>query len=229
MKFFKLLLSALSIVVVSSCVSLTGYQDGRSLGEETFEMTGSLNLSQTPDFFFDDEEVLDNFSFPNIEIAAKYGATEKLDVGVKLNTNLNFSLTSKYQILGDRQSQTALGIGADIGTFGLISSLWNAQLPLYFSVHPSDKFTWYLTPRYIFQFAAADLSTTIHYYGGNTGVLFGSKHKIGVDLGYYQLSNFPSGSVDLITVGVGGRFAFGGKEEEIMEDDSMKKKPRRRK
>ncbi|MBK8109764.1 MAG: hypothetical protein IPK46_05190 [Saprospiraceae bacterium] len=107
--------------------------------------------------------------------------------------------------------------------------MWNAQVPLYFSVHPSEKFTWYLTPRYIFQFAAGDLSTTIHYYGGNTGVLFGRKNKFGFDLGYYQLSNFSSSAVDLITVGIGGRFVFGGKEEETLEDDSMKKKPRRRK
>lgn len=229
MKFFKFLLAALSIVVVSSCASLTGFQDGRSLGEEAFEMTGSLNLSQSPDFFFDDEEVLDNFFFPNIEIAGKYGATDKLDVGVKLNTNLNFSLTSKYQVLGDRQSNTALGIGADVGTFGLISSLWNVQVPLYFSVHPTEKFTWYLTPRYIFQFGVADLANSIHYYGGNVGVLLGRKNKFGFDLGYYQLSNFSSFPVDLLTIGIGGRFVFGGKEEETMKDDVMKKKPRRRK
>ena len=106
-------------------------------GRRKTEVGVSLNVSQSPDFFYDDgEEVLDeNFAFPNLELTGRYGVSDKFDVGVKLNTNLNLSITTKYQFLGDRQSKAAMAIGADVGTFGIISSLWNAQLPLYFSLH----------------------------------------------------------------------------------------------
>lgn len=233
MNYFKTLLLAASALSLHSCASLTGYQDGRALGEEKTEVGVSLNVSQSPDFFYDDgEEVLDeNFAFPNLELTGRYGVSDKFDVGVKLNTNLNLSITTKYQFLGDRQSKAAMAIGADVGTFGIISSLWNAQLPLYFSLHPSDKFTWYLSPRYIFQFATGDLSTNISYLGGNTGLLFGRKHKFGFDLGYYNLTDFDGSGVNLLTIGVGGKFVFGGKDEDTMDVEMApeeNKKPKRR-
>lgn len=83
-------------------------------GKKT-EVGVSLNVSQSPDFFYDDgEDVLeDNFAFPNLELTGRYGVSDKFDVGVKLNTNLNLSITTKYQFLGDRQSKAAMAIGAD--------------------------------------------------------------------------------------------------------------------
>ena len=231
MNYFKTLLLAFTLFTLHSCASLTGYQDGRALGAEKGELGVSLNVSQSPDFYYDgDDDVLDeSFAFPNLELSGRYGATDKLDVGVKLNTNLNLSITTKYQILGDQHSKTAIAIGADVGTFGIVSSLWNAQLPLYFSVHPSEKISWYFSPRYIFQFAAGDLSSNVTYLGGNTGLLFGKRHKFGFDLGYYNLTNFDDGGINLLTIGVGGKFVFGEKESDEMEDSPEEnKKPKRR-
>ena len=132
MNYFKTLLFAAIALSFHSCASLTGYQDGRALGEEKGEVGVSLNVSQSPEFFYDEGEsdLDENFAFPNLELTGRYGVTNKFDVGVKLNTNLNLSITTKYQLLGDQQSKSALAIGADVGTFGIISSLWNAQLPL---------------------------------------------------------------------------------------------------
>ncbi len=233
MNYFKTLLFAAIALSLHSCASLTGYQDGRALGEEKGEVGVSFNVSQSPDFFIDDfeDDMDENFAFPNLELMGRYGVTDKFDVGVKLNTNLNLSVTSKYQLLGDQQSKSALAIGADVGTFGLVSSLWNAQLPLYFSLHPSDKFTWYLSPRYIFQFAAGDLSSNLSYLGGNTGLLFGRKNKFGFDLGYCNMTDFNGGGIDLLTIGIGGKFVFGGKDNEEVLDMAPEenKKPKRRK
>lgn len=233
MNYFKTLMFAAIALSLHSCASLTGYQDGRTLGEEKGEVGVSFNVSHSPDFYFDDgEDDLDEiFAAPNLELTGRYGVSDKFDLGVKLNTNLNLSITTKTQILGDHQSKSALAIGVDVGTFGLISSLWNAQLPLYFSLHPSDKITWYLSPRYIFQFATGDLNTNLSYFGGNTGILFGKKNKIGFDLGYYNLSDFDSDGSSLLTIGVGGKFVFGGKDNEEVIDNAPEenKKPKRRK
>lgn len=230
-------LKAFSIICIASafysCASLTGYQDGRALGEGKGEVGLSLNVSQSPDFFNDDDEddeFLDqNVVFPNFEITGKYGINENFDFGVKLNSNFNFSLTTKYQIIGDKQSKTAMAIGADVGNFALFTNLWNAQIPLYFSVHPNEKIAWYLSPRYIYQFEAVDFASNLNYVGGNTGLLFGSKFKFGFDFGYYRMSNFQDNAVNLFTVGLGGKYVFGGsdKKNDAMPEEKATRKKRK--
>ena len=131
-----------SILLLNSCASLTGYQDGRAIGEGNGEAMVSLNLSQSPSFSDLDETVgeefdIPRFLFPNIELGGRYGLAEDIDVTLRMNTNLNLGVGIKYQILGDRFSKYALGTGLEVGTFGLISGLWNTQVPLYASIHPS--------------------------------------------------------------------------------------------
>ena len=63
-------------------------------------------------------------------------------------------------------------------------------------------------PGIFFQFATGDLSTNISYLGGNTGLLFGRKHKFGFDLGYYNLTDFDGSGVNLLTIGIGGKFVL---------------------
>lgn len=200
-------------VFFSSCASLTGYQDGRSVGEGNGEAMISLNFSQSPTFSdleeLDEIEEIPSFTFPNIELAGKYGATEKLDITLRMNTNLNLGVGAKYQMIGDRTSQFALGLGAEAGTFGLITGLWNVQVPLYTSFHPSDKFTLYASPRYIYQFSTIGGVEGWNYLGGNFGFLFGSKHKFGLDIGYYQVGATGVDNIGLITAGIGGKFVFG--------------------
>jgi len=207
---FPLLL--LAALFASGCASLTGFHDGRSLGEGAFELTPSINFSQSPDF--DDwEDVEDTVNvniptlfFPSIEVGGRYGVADRVDVTLRLNTNLNVGVGAKVQVLGDRESMTALALGAEVGTFGLIGALWNVQLPVYFSVHPKDNFAWYLSPRYIFQFASfVGAENGLNYLGGNTGLLFGSKNKFGFDVGYYRIGTGGE-SIGALQVGIGGRF-----------------------
>ena len=148
--------------------------------------------------------------FPNIEFAGRIGLADKADLTLRLNTTMNLGIGGKFQVVGDRESQVAMALGVELGTFALV--LGNVQVPVYFSVHPQENFAWYLTPRFVYQFSSyTGAENGLGYMGGNTGLLFGNRHKFGLDLGYYRatiLSN-GGGSIGVIQFGLGGRFALG--------------------
>lgn len=199
---------------LSNCASLTGYQDGRTVGAGNGEFSVSLNFAQSPDFNEWEDQAdtivdIPNVFLGNIELGGRIGLAEKFDLTLRLNTMLNIGLGGKYQIVGDRESPVALALGAEIATFGLVTGLWNAQIPVYFSLHPKENFAWYLTPRYIYQFSSyAGADNGLSYVGGNTGLLFGKRHKLGLDLGYYRIGT-DGESVGALQIGLGGRFALG--------------------
>ncbi len=201
-----LLLAFSALLFFTSCASLTGFQTGRTVGKGNGQFMISLNASQSPDFDFDsnDSTEVDHFFFPNVEMGGRLGITDKFDLGLRVNSFLNIAVDGKYQLIGDQSSDVALSVGAGLGTFGLISALWNAQIPLYFSFHPAENIDLYLNPRYIVQFAAGDLNTGLHYFGGNAGILFGRKVKFGIDAGLYNLDAFEAIDLQSIaTVGIG--------------------------
>jgi hypothetical protein len=210
-----LLLSAGVVLLFTNCASLTGFQTGRTVGKNKGEMMLSLNYSQTPDFNIDidqnDTSDIKRLAFPNLELGARYGLTEELDFGLKINTNFNFALDAKYQVLGDKESDVALSVGLGAGTFGMFSLLWNFQVPLYFSYHPNENVDIYITPRYIAQSAAGDISGRLNYFGGNTGVLFGKDVKVGLDLGLYNVNAVKElNGISILTLGIGVKIPLGG-------------------
>jgi hypothetical protein len=222
----------IAMVVFSSCASLTGFQDGRTLGEDNGEGAISLNFTQGPAFSdFNDSletENIERLAFPNIELGGRYGIIDKLDLTVKVNTNLNFALGAKYQILGDRQSKFALAAGAEAGTFGLFLGIWNLHLPVYASFHPSDRIAFYASPRYVYQFNSfGEILSSWNYLGGNAGILIGRKHKFGIDIGYYRVSISELNNPGLFNIGVGGKFFFGDENNE-QDAPVIKRKSRKK-
>ena len=213
LKNFSLLAIASLAVsfLFTNCASLTGFQTARTVGEGNGEMLISLNVSQTPEFDFDSNDTTDvqNFFFPNLEISGRYGITEKLDIGLRANSNLNLAFDAKYQVIGDRISPVAVAVGGGVGTFGLFAALWNVQIPLYFSFHPSEMIDIYISPRYIAQFAAGDLSGSLSYFGGNAGIMFGRRTKFGIDAGLYNVSAVHQDILPIYTVGFGVKIPFG--------------------
>jgi len=227
-QFFSIkIIIFLLIIIATGCASLTGYQDGKSVGEGNGEIAVSLNLSQSPSFneLEDSTGIVDipSFSFPNIEVGGRYGVTEKLDILVRVNTNFNFNAGVKYQLVGDRNSAFAIGVGAELGTFGLFSSLWNAQIPVYASYHPTEKFSIYLAPRYIYQFSSFAGLEGWSYLGGNFGLLFGNKNKFGFDVGIYRVGANETGRIGLTSFGVGGKFGLGNNYPESSSKNRSKK------
>jgi hypothetical protein len=222
MKNLLMLLSAaLFIISMNSCASLSGFHTGKTVGKDNGEFTIALNLANAPDFTGDEEvdDEINNILFPNIELGGRYGVSEKVDIGMRLNTSLNILIDAKVQVVGDQESTFAMALGGGVGSFGLISTngaLLNFQVPVYTSYHPSETVALYLSPRYIGQFGT-DFSESVsylNYLGSNFGAEFGrSNTKFGVDIGYYSLwdndNQLGDGSASsIIQLGLGFKFKF---------------------
>jgi len=215
--FIALLLAGMA--AFTGCASLTGFQDGRTLGKDNGEIGGSINFTRSPDFdILDDEDsdsldvTLPSATFPFLEFSGRFGVADKVDVGVRLNTNLNLGVNAKFQVVGDQESPFAMALGAEIATFGLLSGFWNVQIPVFLSVHPSERMSVYLTPRYTYQFSTlAGAENGLSYVGANAGIMFGARNKFGFDIGYHNVSaGEGNGSLDLLQFGLGARFPIGG-------------------
>lgn len=223
----KTLLQSLSLggllLLISSCASISGFQTGRTVGAESGEIMFSVNGTRTPDFEDLSSEKVDtvdaqDFSIfaPNIEIGGRYGITDKIDFGMRANTNLNIYADVKYQFVGDQESLVAVSTGFGLGLFGFVTGtggLYNFQIPLYASFHPTDKLDLYVAPRYVGQWGTAfgESSGLINYFGANVGFLTGNRTKFGVDIGYFGLSNSDTGFNDsLFQIGFGMKFKIGG-------------------
>lgn len=217
--------AAFVIIVYTNCASISGFQTGRTVGAEAGEIMFSINGTRTPDFDQLDEEsdsvnVNNDFSIfaPNIEIGGRYGINDKVDFGIKANTNLNIFADVKVQVVGDQESPFALATGFGLGMFGFVTTsggLFNFQIPLYASYHPADNVDFYVAPRYIGQWGTTfgESSGLINYFGANFGFLTGRRTKFGVDLAYYGLSNSDTGFDDtLFQIGFGMKFKLGGKD-----------------
>lgn len=210
------------ILLWSGCASLTGFQTGKTVGDEKGEIAMSLNFVSAPDFDPDDDEEADTGLVINtlglLELGGRYGVAEKVDVGLRINTALNFLADAKVQVVGNQESFFAMALGAGLGGFGFVSEegmLLNFQIPLYLSIHPSDKFAIYAAPRYIGQFGTTfdESSGLLNYFGSNFGFEAGKRVKFGLDIAYYGIWNEGEEINNaLFQIGFGVKFTLGGKE-----------------
>jgi hypothetical protein len=216
-QFSAALLAAAILLSLQSCATLTGFNTGRTVGKDQGEMGLSLNFANVPEFQESESagEVLRNIAIPLVELGGRYGVAENVDIGLRVNTALNFLVDTKVQLIGGQDGPFALATGAGLGAFGVVSGagmLLNFQVPLYTSYHPSETFALYLSPRYIGQFGTnfQESSGMLNYLGANTGFETGRRVRFGLDVGYYQLSNkTESLNSSILQIGIGVKFRFG--------------------
>ena len=213
------LLPLLIILTLSGCLSFTSYEDGKTIGKGKTEVRPSLNIHKAPSItFFENEKELKDIPiiiYPNLAKSNKYGIGNKTDVYCEVGTNLSFSAGFKHQLIGDRNSTFALATGTEFEALAVLelfgsneSFIFNAQIPIYSSYHPSEKVSLYLTPRYVYQLKSATDVNDYHYYGGNFGILYGKKHKIGLDIGIFDVGVRDLGRLSIFNIGIGGKFVF---------------------
>lgn len=216
MKQIKTIVLFISAVIIfSNCAQLSSFTTAKSVGKNNAEIGFAASGAGFTDFInnVDDETAV----LPVFEFWGRYGVGEKMDLGLKLSTGLSGVFDLKYQFLGDRQSMFAMALGGGLGFQGgtLDALLLQGHIPLFISVHPTDKFAIYTNPRFISQFIPGEGS--LNYGGASFGLEFGSRVKLNIEGNYFKIlgdlddvgSAFDEFGVGLYQIGLGLKFLIG--------------------
>lgn len=205
------------LFVFSNCAQITSFQTAKTIPKNEGEITFSLGAIGITDAF-DNEGTAGT---ANAEMMGRVGIGERSDIGLHLSSFSTFLFDYKYQFVGDRGSKFAMAIGPGLGfsAFGFGAAIGQVTLPLHMSVHPTNRFGLYLTPKYINQFfLGGGGGGSIHYVGGSLGFEAGERTKFCADISYasvlnsddeFELDNLGLG---LFQVGIGVKFHIGGQD-----------------
>ncbi len=203
------------VLIFSNCAQLSSFTTAKSVGKNNAEIGFAASGAGFTDFInnVDDETAV----LPVFEFWGRYGVGEKMDLGLKLSTGLSGVFDLKYQFLGDRQSLFAMALGGGLGFQGgtLDALLLQGHVPLFISVHPTEKFAIYTNPRFISQFIPGEGS--LNYGGASIGLEFGSRVKFNIEGNYFKIlgdlddvgSAFDEFGVGLYQIGLGLKFLIG--------------------
>lgn len=183
-KFFTILFSVCTLAIMnllSSCGSYTSMQTGRTIGANTGEVTAGMfvaNNTITNKISIGDRKLI----YPLFQASFRYGIIDPLDIGITFNTFGQLGLDGKFQIIGDRESIFALSAGFGFNTYW--RSFYDLIIPVYLSVHPVDKLSIYLTPKWVHQSIVLSRKVSLSYINNSMGVLYGDQVKYGLEASY---------------------------------------------
>lgn len=197
MKVILYIILSLLIVVQSGCLSMTTQQSGRTVGRSNLELMANATIGRySHNSIFDDQEYDHK---PVIEIGGTYGLLNNLDLTVKFNSATFLSTQVKYQFIGNRESLFATSIGAEAGFVPLYTFVgimdYYVSMPLFASLHPHEKISLFLSPRYVFAssstFAHPDNAVPeppdrINFVGNAYGIIIGKKHKGILEIAHFD-------------------------------------------
>jgi hypothetical protein len=198
---FSIFFLAISLTL-SGCFSLTNFQTARTVGKNKTELGLSINGMAGAAADADDDDL---GIIPSIELGGKFGITEIMDVGIRLSNFGTFIGEFKYQFYGDKESMYAAATGISIGSnLRFLFTGFSFDIPLHFSVHTSEFFAFYFTPRYmgIVGALSGDFGQSLIL---SPGIEFGRKLKVLIN--YNQA--LPLNDIGLIGKGHGDVSQFG--------------------
>ena len=196
--------------LLQSCVSNKGFQTARvtPVGETGWGIGMTLPSAE----FFDDDgngNIIDTTDLGGFtgEIFLRRGITEKIDVGFNLSLLGTSGGDIKYQFLGDSESPLAGSIGAGVSylSFGSDSedastSILDITIPAYFSYHPSNAFSVYASPRFIYRSANGSSSN----FGILGGIRVGGERSgLFAEYGYLRSNDDFISNVTSLNIGFG--------------------------
>lgn len=203
-------------LMLQGCIQLSTFQTAKTVGDGNGEILVAFGGGGITDAFEGGSA-----GFGTFELAGRLGVGERTDFGLKISHFTSYLADVKYQFVGDQDSKFAMATGPGIGlyAFGFGSTIFQGTLPLHMSVHPSEKFAVYLTPRYSGQYLVGDNSGSLHYLGGSIGFEAGRNVRFGTDISYMGLLNdssdpndsFEDFGLGLFQVGLGVKFRINKK------------------
>lgn len=185
--------------IFNGCFLMTSLQDGNTLGKKNVSMTfsahGVKGTLPTFDPDYEGPKRVPKYR-PVFQYSSRFGVSEKLDLGFKLNNSHLLDLTSKYQLIGSRFTKHGLSTGLDVSIAGI-------HIPLYYSYRfdPSASI-------YVNTFYSPFFIPSINI---NSGFILGqSKTQLALEFGYQRYFRLESlEDFNGITFGVGILHNFG--------------------
>ena len=214
-KFNSLLFITIGFLL-TSCASMSTLQTARTT--EKNEFVGGFSggavhydtgVQQIQDSTSTKTYIL---NMPFVEGYARYGITDKLDMGAKLTIIGTFLVDAKYQFLGNGESKIAGSAGLGLGTLTMkigdyTNKIKDIHAPFYFSFHPAKWIGLYVSPRYVYRINSSDDGKTKRnfassWYGATGGVRLGNKAALFIEYSYFGNSETPQPFTQF-TVGLG--------------------------
>jgi hypothetical protein len=211
--FFLLIWLSLCL---SSCLTLTQSQSGRTLDEGNMELHGTLSFGQE----HPSEGVGVSTIFPVGNFGVNLGVHKRFDIGLAANYTGFVVASTKFQFLGNQDSQFAMSLGFTGGLNAptLVLDRIGAYytVPLYMSYHPIEGLFFYLTPNF-YEMQGVNYSIESNddldpeefnqrAFGYSAGVCVGTKNKFFLDISRFdstldQPHNFSIGYRRLLKYG----------------------------
>ena len=183
--FFVVLLAV--VFVFSSCITMSTMQTARVTEKGKFATDIGLGLMNAGVSY-------PGIYIPEIEVGARYGVTDKMDVGAKISTIKAITADAKYQFLGDKKSVFAgsAGLGFEY-IYSMSTNFYDLVLPVYFSYHPLDWLSIYGSPKYFLKYANyydsknyTNHNTISHWYGTTGGIRLGRRIAFIAEYSYFR-------------------------------------------
>jgi hypothetical protein len=138
---------SLVLISMSSCVSFSSMQTGKTVGKGEMSVTPSINMVQG-------NGELEQFGLPFLEVQGSYGIKENFDLQAKISLLGPIGVGAKYQFIGNQSSQAAVALGLQTGYFNTSSdntktNMFEFQIPIYASYHPKNWLSVYASPKYL--------------------------------------------------------------------------------
>jgi len=213
-KFTVRIVLWLLVLIFTGCASMSTMQTARVTEKGKFDylVDGGFSHYVTPQ---SPTDFLNSFRFA--ELGVRYGVSDHLDAGLKINSGFTMLLDLKYQLLGDKNSILAgsVGLGGSYMSFKFEDARtrqYHALLPFYFSYHPVDWISLYCSPKYIFEISNNyDFKTNegdigfSHWYGASGGIRIGKRIAF---LAEYSLFGKNNGTAPFSQITCGLAFCF---------------------
>jgi len=186
MKSYKLFL-IISIFCLSSCVTYTTNQTGRTIDKNNAELGLEIGHSG----YSEGGKFIPPIPIISTSLGVNYGILKDLDIGCKLDLIGHVSGSLKYQFSGDKESFFASSIGFSGGYLKKdqydIFDFYSYRIQLFNSIHNYDNnIAFFFSPTFIFlNYSKLDTQDKhIKAPGYSVGLAFGDNNKI--TLGYTQ-------------------------------------------
>jgi len=201
---FRSLIHSILFFTVSislfSCISMSTMQTARTTPKGEGGVGIALGFIST-DFAMGSLDTAE-ITAPILEIGGRFGIADNWDAGARISIIGTSVIDTKYQLIGDHESLFAASVGLGLGYLKItqdetVSKIFDINVPVYLSLHPTPWFSLYACPKYVFRInsysnAEESGSSNSSWYGATTGIRLGKK--VGFNLEY---STFRNSETDL--------------------------------